>query len=150
MRGRLSVLAVSVAAVSGCYVYTPAPSAPAVGTHVLLEINDRGRVGLGDSIGSGAKMIEGTTIMSPDSAYALRVSRIQYLTGQSNSWTGERLMIPRMFVTNAREEKFSTSRSVLAGTLVTTAIVTFITSRNLLGFGTSPTDKGGTGGGGQQ
>ncbi len=87
--------------------------------------------------------------MSPDSAYALRVSRIQYLTGQSNSWTGERLMIPRMFVTNAREEKFSRGRSVLAGTLVTTAIVAFITSRNLLGFGSSPTDKGGTKGGQQ-
>jgi len=141
--GRLLVLAVSVVTVSGCYVYTAAPAAPAAGTQLLLELNDVGRVGLGDSIGSSAQTIEGTSIQSSDSAYALRVSKVGYLNGQLNDWTGERLVVPRIFVTNARERKFSRSRSGLAATLATAAVVTFISTRGLLGFGSSPRDPGG-------
>ena len=140
---RLFVLAVSVATVSGCYVYAAAPPAPAVGTHLLLEINDRGRVGLGDSIGSAAQTIEGTSIRSSDSAYALRVSRVGYVNGQSNNWTGEQLVVPRIFVTSAREQNLSKSRSWLAASFVTAAVATFISTRGILGFGSSGKDSPG-------
>lgn len=140
----MSVLAFSAAAVAGCYVYTPAPVAPSAGSHLLLELNDRGRVGLGDSIGPAAQTIEGTMILGSDSAYKLGVTRVGYMNGQSNKWTGEPLLIEKGFVTKATEQRFSKSRTWLTATGVTAAVVAFISSRGLLGFG-SGSKEGGSG-----
>lgn len=98
---------------------------------------------MGDSIGSSAQVIEGKTISSPDSAYGLRVSKISYLNGQSNNWTGEQLIVPRIFVSNVREKKFSKSRTWLTGSAIAAAVVGFIASRDILGFGNSPKEPGG-------
>ena len=141
--GRACVPAFAAAVVAGCYVHTPAPVTPAAGSHLLLELNDRGRVGLGDSIGPSARTIEGTTILSSDSAYTLRVTRVGYLNGQSNNWTGEPLVVAREFVMNATEQKFSKSRTWLTATAVTAAVVAFISTRGLLGFGNEPKETGG-------
>jgi hypothetical protein len=136
------MLACSAAVIGGCYVYTPAPVAPAAGSHLLLELNDRGRVGLGDSIGPAATVIEGTTIFGSDSAYRLGVTRVGYLNGQSNKWTGEPLVVSKEFVTNAREEKFSKSRTWLTAGAMTAAAVVFISTRGLLGLGSGSKDPG--------
>jgi hypothetical protein len=141
--GRGCVMAFSVAIVAGCYVYTPAPTSPAPGTHLMLDVSDRGRVGLGDSIGSSARTIEGTAVSSTDSAYSLRVSRVGYLNGQSNSWTGEPLLVSRSFVTNVRDRRFSKGRTWLAATAVSAAAIAFIATRGLLGFGNSSNNGGG-------
>jgi hypothetical protein len=140
---RACVLACSAAVVAGCYVYTPAPVTPAVGSQLRLELNDRGRVGLGDSIGPAAQTIEGTTIFDSDSAYKLGVTRVGYLNGQSNKWTGEPLLIAKTFVTNATQQKFSKSRTWLTATGLTAAAVAFISSRGLLGFGSEAKTGGG-------
>jgi hypothetical protein len=143
---RVVVMSTLVAAVSGCYVYTAAPPVPAAGTHLVLELNDRGRTGLGDSIGSGAKTVEGTTVASTDSAYSLMVSRVGYLNRQANDWTGERLVIPRMFVSNVQQRTFSKGRTGVAAALVTAAVAGFIASRGLLGSGTGANPDPGGGG----
>jgi len=139
----MGVLACSVAIVAGCYVYMPATTSPAPGTHLLLDLSDRGRVGLGDSVGPAAQTIEGTAISSSDSAYSLRVSRVGYVNGQSNNWTGEPLLVARSFVTNAREQRFSKSRTWLTATGVGAAAIAFIATRGLLGFGSGSRDSGG-------
>lgn len=137
------MLACSAAVIAGCYVYTPAPVTPAAGSHLLLELNDRGRVGLGDSIGPAAMTIEGTTtIFDSDSAYRLGVTRVGYLNGQSNKWTGEPLVVSKEFVTNAREEKFSKSRTWLTASAMTAAAVLFISTRGLLGLGSGSKSSG--------
>jgi hypothetical protein len=127
--------ALAVLAVDGCYTYSAAPAAPAPGTHLVLGLTDRGRVELGDSVGPGASSIEGTTVMSTDSAYSLRVTKVSYLNGQSNEWTGEALLVPKNLVTNAREQRFSRSRSWVAAAAVGGGLIAFIASRGLLGFG---------------
>jgi hypothetical protein len=137
------MLACSAAVIAGCYVYTPAPVTPAAGSHLLLELNDRGRVGLGDSIGPAATTIEGTAIFGSDSAYRLGVTRVGYLNGQSNKWTGEPLVVAKEFVTNAREEKFSKSRTWLTAGAMTAAAVVFISTRGLLGLGSGSKTGGG-------
>lgn len=142
LSGRAILLVVLAGSLSGCYVYTPAAPAPAVGTSLSIELNDKGRVGLGDSIGSAARIIEGTSVPSPDTAYKVSVMKVSYMNGQSNNWTGEQLLIPRLFVNNVRERRFSKSRSWLMGTAVTAAIAGFIATRGILGSGTSPKDPG--------
>src|SRR3979409_2307951 len=114
---------------SACYVYTPAPAAPGPGTRLLLELNDRGRVGLGDSIGPSGQVVEGTVASNSDSAYSLRVMRVGYLNGQSNTWNGEPLRVSREWVGNATERRFSKSRTWLSASAVSLAAVAFIASR---------------------
>ena len=146
---RLCMMTLGVAALSGCYVYAAAPPAPATGTDLVLELNDRGRSGLGDSIGIGATMIEGKSAASSDSAYSLLVSRVDYLNRQSNGWSGERIVVPRIFVANAQQRTFSKGRTGVAAALVTAAVVGFIASRGLLGFGSTATVPPGGGSSGQ-
>jgi len=78
-----------------------------------------------------------------DSAYSLQVVRVGYLNGQSNQWNGEPLIVAREFVGNARERRFSRSRTWLTASAVTLAVVAFIASRGLLGFGSESRPPGG-------
>ena len=134
---------------SGCYVYTPAPIPPAQGSQVVLQLNDRGRVALGDSIGPTGQEVEGTVVGNSDSAVALSVARVGYLNGQSNKWNGERLTVSRGLFDRATERRFSPSRTWLAAAAAAGALVAFIASRNLLGFGNEGRTSSG-GGGNQQ
>lgn len=137
------MLLTAAASLSGCYVYSAAPATPPAGMSLVLELNDQGRVGMGDSIGSSAKVIEGVTINSPDTAYGLRVSRIRYLSGQANNWAGEQLFVPKAFVGTVRQRQFSRSRSLLTGLAITAGVTAFIATRDVLGFGSSPKDPTG-------
>lgn len=137
------LLAFLLGVTSGCYVYSPAPVTPVPGSRVLLELNDRGRVGLGDNIGPSGQIVEGTMQSNSDSAYSLRVVRVGYLNGQSNQWNGEPLKVAKEFVGNARERRFSRSRTWLAASAVTLAAVAFIATRGLLGFGSESRQPGG-------
>jgi hypothetical protein len=116
---------------------------------LVLELNDRGRVALGDSIGPSGEEVEGTVTANSDSAYSLRVVRVGYLNGFSNNWNGEPLIVSRDLVGSVRERRFSRSRTWLTATGVSAAVVAFIATRGLLGFGSGGGDSGG-GGGNQQ
>ena len=128
---------------SGCYVYGPAPGDATPGTRVLLELNDRGRVGLGNNIGPTGGVVEGIVQSNSDSAYSLLVKRVEYMNGQSNAWNGEKLIVPKEFIGNARERTLSPSRTWLAAGGVVLAVVAFISSRQLLGFGSGSKGSGG-------
>lgn len=142
LNGALTALVVGVA--TGCYVYTPAAPNPSPGTRLVLELNDRGRVALGDSIGPSGDEVEGTITSNTDAAYTLRVVRVGYLNGQSNNWNGEPLVISRDLVGNVKQRRLSRTRSWLVGTGVSAAAVVFIATRGLFGFG-SDGEGGGDG-----
>jgi hypothetical protein len=137
------LLAFLLGVASGCYEYGPAPATAAPGTRLLLELNDRGRVGLGNSIGPTGGVVEGTLQATSDTAYSLLVNRVQYMNGQSNAWNGERLLVPKEFVGNARERTYSASRTWLVVGAVTLAAIAFISSRQLLGSGSGGNPGGG-------
>lgn len=82
-------------------------------------------------------------ILGSDSAYKLGVTRVGYLNGQSNKWTGEPLLVEKEFVTKATQQRFSKSRTWLTASGLTAAAVAFISSRGLLGFGNEPKKSGG-------
>lgn len=129
--------------VSACYEYAPAPTTPGPGTSLLLELNDRGRVGLGESIGPSGQLVEGTVAGISDSAFALRVVRVGYMNGQSNKWNGEPLMVAKDFVARVTERRFSRARTWLAASAFSLAAGAFIASRGLLGLGSERTKGGG-------
>jgi hypothetical protein len=134
---------------SGCYVNTPVVAVPTPGTQLDLELNDRGRVGLGESVGPAATTVEGVLQSQTDSAYMIRVASVGYVNGQSNKWNGEPLTIQKEFVKDVSERRFSRGRSLLAAAVATAGVVAFAVTRNLLAGGNADRDKGGGGGDGQ-
>ena len=133
---------------TGCYVYTPVAAPPAPGSRLLLELNDRGRVGLGGSIGASAKSVEGLLQAGSDSMYSLKVVSVGYLNGQRNQWNGEPLGVSRDFVRDVKSRQYSRSRTYMTAGAIVAGTVLFIVTRGLIGGG-STGDKGGDGGGNQ-
>lgn len=143
--GRGWVLVVLVP-ISACYVYPPVVTAPAPGTQLRLELDDRGRAGLGNLIGSSVASVQGVLQTVPDTAYTLKVTSVAYVNGQSNKWNGEPLTVPKVFVARTSERKLSQSRTYLTAAAVAAGVAGFIVSRALHGSGTD--GDGGHGGGG--
>jgi len=124
---------------SGCYTFTPAAAAPAPGTEMVLGLNDQGRVSLGQSVGPAAQTIEGTLRAKNDSAYVIAVSSVRYFNGGTNIWGGEPLSVGTSMVQEARERRFSRSKTALVVGAAAAGVLSFILSRSL--FGSSSPDK---------
>lgn len=144
--GRACLAALLLGIQTGCYAYAPLASAPSPGSTVSFQITDAGRVGLGAKVGASAEHIEGVVEGQNDSAYVLRMQNVTYINGQSNQWSNERLEIGKQYVTNAKERRFSKSRTALVSAGAVLGIIAFIASRSLLGLG-SDSQKGPGGGG---
>lgn len=121
-----------VSPLTGCYSTRPLTTAPAPGTTVVLDLNDRARVQLGDRIGPSAASIEGVARAGSDSAYVIDISSVKYLNGQTNQWSGERVSLSPTLVTQAWQREYSRSRTVSLGLGITAAIVTFVLKTDLL------------------
>jgi hypothetical protein len=124
---------------SGCYTFTPLASSPTPGTELVLGLNDQGRVSLGQSVGPSAQTIEGRLSTKNDSAYVIAVKSVRYFNGGTNIWSGEPLTVGTSLVQEARERRFSPSKTGLAVGVAAAAVLSFILTRNL--FGSSSPDK---------
>ncbi len=125
------VLAV-VSPLTGCYSTRPLTTAPVPGTTVVLDLNDRARVQLGDRIGPSAASIEGVVQPGSDSGYVINISSVKYLNGQTNQWSGERFTLSPTLVTQAWQREFSRSRTMSLGLGITAAIVTLVLKTDFL------------------
>ncbi len=142
LRTRMALVLAGATSLGGCYTYTPVASTPAPGASLVLDLNDRGRVALGDSIGPSAATVEGVVQTASDSQYVLRVSSVRYLNGQSNQWAGESLALRADLVGRARQRNYSRSRTWALGIGATAAILTFVLSTDLLGLRSPPQKNG--------
>lgn len=124
--------------VTSCTSSVPVHTAPEPGTTVLLDINDRGRVALGDQLGPSTARVQGVIQTQNDTMYVLRISSVQYLNGQSNRWSGEPFSIPSSLVSGATRQQYSRARSVALGVGVVGALVALVLSTNFLTRGSSP------------
>lgn len=136
-RAGVAAMAVALMLNSACYAYLPLDTAPQPGTEVRLELNDRGRAALADSIGPTAHRIEGTLRSVSDSMYQLDVRSVEYFTGQIQRWAGEELRIPASYVNQSREKRFDRKRSLTVGAAALAAVVVAIVGADLVG-GTTP------------
>lgn len=110
---------------TGCfqYVQTGQTVLP-VGTEVSVGITDRGRAELAERVGPGVRSFGGTIVQSTDTALALSVQTVEYLDlGVQVRWAGERLDLPREFIAEVRERRFSRGRTLLAMGLAVAGVV---------------------------
>jgi hypothetical protein len=133
-----------VALLSGCYVYRPVQGMPSSGMQVALDLNDRGRVALSDSVGPSADRIEGEVQSIADSTLVVRVASVRYTNGATHRWTSEPLSIRADLVRDVREKRLSRARTWAIAGASTATLVILALSVDLLGFGS---DTGGGGGG---
>lgn len=134
-RGWTALLLAGVTSVSGCYTNVPVSGAPRPGTKLVVNLTDRGRVAMGDSIGPSAEEILGEVQTSSDSSYVLRVESIRYLNGQSNRWTGESLTIRTDLIGRTRERRFSRTRTWALGLGTAAAVLALALTTDLFGAG---------------
>lgn len=127
---------------AGCYASMPVHGTPVAGTTVVLDLNDRGRVVLGDQIGPSAAKVEGEVATASDSLYSLRVNSVSYLNGQSNRWSGEPLTVPVNLISQTTQRSFSRTRTTLLGVAAAAALGVLIASTNLIGNASGGGEKG--------
>jgi hypothetical protein len=130
----MRALVLALAAVSplvGCYSTHPLATAPTPGTTVVLDLNDRARVQLGDRIGPSAASIEGVVQPGSDSGYVINISSVKYLNGQTNQWSGERFSLSTSLVSQAWRRDFSRSRTWSLGIGIAAAIATVVLKTDL-------------------
>ena len=148
---RLRVLAAAgLVASGGCYVNRPLATAPDAGTNVLLELNDRGRIALADSVGEAASQIEGALVSRRDSVFVVRVRSVEYLDGRRQRWTGEPLTVREEHLRDVHARRMSRGRTALVAGVVSSSVIAFILTRDLFGLGGGGRDPGGGGPGPDQ
>jgi hypothetical protein len=134
VRGCTALLLAGAMPLAGCYTTRPVVSAPVPGSRVLLDLNDRARVELGDRIGPSAARIDGVVQSQNDTMYVLRVSSVTYLNGQSNKWSDEVLTVPARLVSGARLREFSRSRTTAIGLGIAAAIAAVFIKADFFGL----------------
>lgn len=143
-RGQLAALAVAVLSSSACYTYAAVPtSQPLVEQMAEFRITDSGRTELVRQLGPGVLTVEGRVVRQDESGWTLRAYRLIDIRGQSTTWTGEIVELPRTSVEMVTRRDFDRGRSVIATAAIAGGITLFVLSRSLLGGGAGPNEGGG-------
>ncbi|HEX6967069.1 MAG TPA: hypothetical protein VF166_14870 [Gemmatimonadaceae bacterium] len=139
-------------ALAGCYTYVPFNAAqPDPGMRVEFELNDQGRVAMGQRLGPEVAKVDGTLVNATTTEYTVHIARVQYLDGTESSWGGESVVLRQEDVKGILERRFSKGRTLAAIASGAAAIGAFIATRSLIGSGTGTqtTKSGGGPGNGQ-
>jgi len=143
-RGQLALMAAAVLSSSACYTYAAVPtSQPLVEQSAEFRITDTGRIELVRQLGPGVLTVEGRVVRQDDNGWTLRVYRLTDLRGQTTTWTGEVVELPRTSVEMVTRRDFDRGRSVLATAAIAGGLTLFVLSRSLLGGGSGPEEGGG-------
>ncbi len=125
-----------------CYVYAPLYTAPAPGTRVSFELNDRGRAALEQTVGPEVATVEGILTTAEDSQLILSVLAVQGIRGGSSRWAGESVVFRPDYVRSMRERRISGGRTLALAAVLASSSLAFVATRTLLGGG----NDGGPGG----
>ena len=118
---------------SACYVNVPVAREPVVGSVVALQLNDRGRVAMENTLGPSVDRVEGAVVSGTADEYVLSVASVATLDGNSSKWAGERVTLRREYVRDEAERRFSRGRTIAAVAAGVVAIGAFIVTREVTG-----------------
>jgi hypothetical protein len=107
-----------------------------VAERVQFVLNDRGRVGLAETLGPAVEKVEGTVVRVSEAGYDISVVGVTHIGGESARWNGEQVTLGTDHVTAFAVRRYQRSRTVLLAAGVTVGLLLFIFGRSLLGAGT--------------
>ena len=120
--------AVSLSLQMGCYTFKPLQtSVPATGNRIAVLLNDRGRFALGDRLGAAVDKVDGLLVEVDSAKVTLEVYRTTDMRGNTASWTGERVQVPKDAISGYQERQFSKRRTwILVGTSVGVVVASML------------------------
>lgn len=108
-------LAVAALTLSGCYRYVPGTAADqAPGAEVRVELTPDGAQRLATVIGADIVSLTGRVLEVNDREVAMSVGRSLRRAGSEQSWTGERVTIPRDAIARTDRRTLDRKRTTLA------------------------------------
>ena len=138
----LSAATLLSGSLNACYEFVPAQTDVLLpGKPIALEINDQGRVGLGNQIGVEVRRLSGTLVSQTDQDYQLRVTELTFLNDRTSQWSGEQVRVPRQFARTVFEQRLSPGRTMMATALSAGLVVAGILVSSLSGRGGSTQDS---------
>jgi len=103
-----------------CYMQAPLETPlPVPEQRIVAQVTDTGVLAMSNALGPGAQEIEGIVASADNTAWDLRMLRVDYRGGTSVVWNREVVRFPRSALSQASERKFSSSRSWLMAAVVT-------------------------------
>ena len=138
-------IASTVVWTSGCYSYAVRPvSEISPNSTITADINDVGRVALGDRVGPEVMQVEGKVVQRSDTSVRLLVTQVTYLNGNTEEWQGQEVGLRVQDVKSVTQRTFSRSRTALLIGAIAVGFVATILSLNFLGItsGDPSNDKG--------
>lgn len=128
---------------TGCYVNQPLVEdrpQPALGSRLVVELNDAGRASLAPTVGSSVASLEGALVERSDSQFVLAVSQVHSLWGSLSRWGGERVTVRPEQIRRMSLRVFSPGRTVALVGGSTVGFVAYVLTRGLIGGGNDPID----------
>lgn len=126
---------ISALFLTGCYTLEPVRTAPEVGSKLAVDVNDVGRVALGGMIGQEIGQIEGRLVSQENGEYVLAVSKVRFLRGGQQVWTGEAVHVKKEHVSTTYQKRFHKGRTIALTAVMISGVVAIVFAQDLLGFG---------------
>ena len=131
---RIGFIALGVLLV-GCYSLRPAGGVtPELGSQIVFDLNDVGRVSMGPSMGAEIAQIEGRLIEKTNEDYVVSVSTVRFLRGGVQPWTGEKVRLKPEYLGSTYERRFSRGRTIAAAAITVGGFAALVASGTFGGF----------------
>ncbi len=129
----LAALVALFAPLAGCYTLQPANGAAAtIGSRVVLEVNDAGRVALGPHVGPEVRTIQGRLVSTQEGEYVVAVDAVRFFTTSDQTWTGEQVRLRTEHIRTTYERRFSRGRTIAFAAASAGVITAFLVTRSLV------------------
>lgn len=135
----------------GCYTYVPFSGVSVTpGMHISLELNDRGRVAVGERLGPELQRVDGALQDVDDSSLVLRVAQVRDINGGITKWSDERVRLKQDYTKQIFERRLDKPKTGMFVAGVVALLGAFVLTRNLAGSADPsrsnkpPTDGGNT------
>ena len=127
----------------GCYETLPLQQgSPPASVGVQLILNDKGRVAVGDRLGSAVEKIEGTITAQNSDSYTIAVTQVYQIGGNSSKWNGEAVTIAKDGTDGFRIHRFNQTRTVVLAVAIVVAVTVFLVTVGLKAGGTGDSSSG--------
>jgi hypothetical protein len=128
---------------TACYTYdVRSPGDIAPGQHIVVTVNNIGRVALAADLGDDVATVEGDLTSTDSAGIHMRVTAADFTSGTSTPMAGVAVVVPNNAVVMVSTKQFSRSKTAAVVIGIGAAIVAAIRAFGILGSGNGgPTDK---------
>ncbi len=134
-----ATMSLGVAAVllnTACYTYDArSPGDISPGEHIVVTVNNQGRVALAADLGDDVATAEGDLVAADAAGMRMRVTSVGYVSGASSDMSGVQVSIPSNSVVMVTTKQFSRSKTTAVAVGLGALLIAAIKAFGLIGSG---------------